>query len=599
MSDGNDRSEAQAAIASQDELSRLRAEHAVVVRALQEAIRDTTRLTRLFAVLNEAAPLGTLLDRVLATLSELFVADVVVLFDARREKELFTLASVGLPAEVENRKAATVASVHAAMALNSGAPVIVNDARKDPEVDAFLRDLDAAAMVWLRVCGDSDTCRGVLVLARCRPLPFVQSDVDLLKSMAYRIGLMVERAHAEDERRVLELKVWRAEKAESLGRMAAAVAHRFNNMLAVVVANVEIALDALPKNHPIANDLLCARESTRQAAKTSELMLAYLGQIAGNRESVELGRLLRDALPGLLTSLPSLVRCTSDLRDSGLMISASPPQIVQLLGSLLTNSWEAMAGGSGTIEVSLQVVPSMQLPRSQYPMPDWEPKASSYACLTVTDNGCGMAPETVEKIFDPFFSTKSVGRGLGLPVVLGIVRAYEGCITVESRRSLGSTFRVFLPLLPRVAQAKKLTISIPTALKKKQHLVLLAEDEAELRRSTQRIIHRLGYEVVNAADGLEALVRFRQRIDEVRFVVLDLAMPRMDGWTAFQAIRELRPDTPVLITSGYDEQHALREHTTEPLLAFLHKPYTLAEVQGAIEELLAMADGKPTPIREQ
>jgi signal transduction histidine kinase/CheY-like chemotaxis protein len=577
-----------------DELARLRAEHATVVRALQEAIRDTTRLTRLFAVLNEVAPLEILLDRVLATLSELFVSDIVVLFDGHRERELVPLASVGLPAGIHTHTIPTVDSSHASAALECGTPVVANEARKDPEVDSYLRDLDVESAVWLRVCGDSSTCRGVLVLARCRPVPFVQADVDLLAAMAYRIGVMVERDRTEQERRRLDLRLRQVEKTESLGRMATAISHHFNNMLAVIVASLEVTLEALPKDQSVYPDLLRAREATTRAAKTSDLMLAYLGQSAGTRESIDFCKIVNEALPDLLSSLPSHVRCTSDLRESGLMISASPPQIIQLLGNLITNAWEAMDGGPGTIDLSIRSIPKSFLPKSQLSMGDWNPKAVNYACLTVTDDGCGMSPEILEKIFDPFFTTKFVGRGLGLPVVQGIVRAYEGLVTVESKRSLGTTVRTFLPILPRAIRVHKIAVSAFEKSDKKTSLALMAEDEEHLRRATQRMLNRMGYEVLATTDGMDALVHFRQRADEIQFMMLDIAMPRMDGWTALEAIRELRPNMPVILTSGYDEQLALKEHPAQPLLVFLHKPYTMADLKGAIQNLLAMADNKTT-----
>jgi signal transduction histidine kinase/CheY-like chemotaxis protein len=579
-------------ISQEDELGRLRAEHAKVVQALQEAIRDTTRLTRLFAILNEAAPLDKLLDRVLSTLSELFIADVVILFEARREGEFVALASIGLPIGSQPRKVLAEDCRYIAAALEEGKPVCVAEVQADAEVSVCLREQGVETAVWLPAVGDEETSRGVLVLGRCRPIPFVPSDVDLLTTMAYRVALMVERDHAEQERRRLDTRLRLAEKTESLGRMAAAIAHNFNNMLAVVLSSLEVALDDLSAQHGVYEDLLCAREATKRAARTSELMLAYLGQSAGERETIDLGQLLREALPGLLSSLPSDVRCTSDLREAKLLVSVSPPQIVQLLGNLLANAWEAMDGGPGNIDISLHKVPGAQVPKTQTLLADWKPKAVSYACLTVSDNGCGMSPETVEKIFDPFFTTKVVGRGLGLPVVLGAVRAYEGLVTVESKRALGTTFRVFLPLLPRATQLASVPMALSSVPDTTKSLVLVAEDEEHLRRAIQRMFKRLGYEVLAAADGMAALQCFRERADDLRFAMIDIAMPRMDGWTTLEAIRELRPDFPVILTSGYDEQHILEAHTKKPLMVFLHKPYTLGDLRNAIESLLGQADRK-------
>jgi CheY-like chemotaxis protein len=317
-------------------------------------------------------------------------------------------------------------------------------------------------------------------------------------------------------------------------------------------------------------------------------MLAYLGQSVGKRAAIDLGKTLAEALPSLLAAVPRHVRHAATFPDDKLVISADRQQIIQVLSNLVINAGEAIGDQAGTIEVTLGQVPKAQLPKPQFPMIDWQPKAASYACLAVGDNGRGMAPEIQEKAFDPFFTTKFVGRGLGLPVVLGTVRAYEGLITVESRRPLGTTVRVFLPLLPPpLKKIEKIQVTTKTRPVTSRNLVLLAEDEEPLRRATQRMFGRMGYEAVTAVDGVDALVRFRQNFDDIGLAMIDLSMPRMDGWTTLKAIHELRPNLPVILVSGYDEQLALREHAPEPNLVFLHKPFTLADLQNAIRNASA------------
>jgi CheY-like chemotaxis protein len=161
-------------------------------------------------------------------------------------------------------------------------------------------------------------------------------------------------------------------------------------------------------------------------------------------------------------------------------------------------------------------------------------------------------------------------------------------ITVESRRPLGTTVRVFLPLLPPpLKKIEKIQVTTKTRPVTSRNLVLLAEDEEPLRRATQRMFGRMGYEAVTAVDGVDALVRFRQNFDDIGLAMIDLSMPRMDGWTTLKAIHELRPNLPVILVSGYDEQLALREHAPEPNLVFLHKPFTLADLQNAIRNASA------------
>lgn len=568
-----------------EELVRLRIEHGTVVRALQEAIRDTTRLTRLFAVLSEAMPLEKLLDRLLATLSELFLSDIVELFDATSNSGLVPLAVIGLPGGAPRSNTDPISGSHAHSALINGIAVVVDDAQTDPKLETQLRELGTRTAVWLPVIGDEGTRRGVLMLARCQPLPFARADVELLSTITYRIGLLVERAHADQVRRMLEARLHQSEKTESLGRMAAAVAHQFNNMLATVVTSLDLALEELPVIHTSRDDLIRAREATLGAAKTAELMLAYLGQSVGEREVVDLVRFVECSLAEYGTTLPPHVRLVSDPCDAALTISANPVQLSQLVRHLLTNAAEAIGAHAGQIRVTTRAIAGITVGDS-YPFPDSPlPLATTYACLEISDSGCGMSTETQKRIFDPFFTTKFVGRGLGLSVVLGTVRAHGGRIAVESAAGQGTTVRVLLPLSSPKVAATVMPTATHSSPMDGPRLALVAEDEAALRRATQRLLNRLGYEVISAADGLEAVELFRKSGHDVQLAVLDLAMPRLDGWATLEQLRALRPDIPIILASGYDEAHALEGRPLYSSLVYLHKPYTLADMRSALDRL--------------
>jgi signal transduction histidine kinase len=573
-------------IAYAAELDRLRTEHRAFVRALEEAIRDTTRLTRLFAVLNEPAPHEKHLDRVLATLSELFMSDVVVLLEVTALGTLRPLASIGVPPSLDTPVSG---GAHAQAALSTRTPVAVTQAPTDGSIERSLRDLGVETAVWLPVAGDDGTCRGVLGLARCRPLPFAPTDVDLLVTMAYRVGLLVERAHAERAREALEIHLRQAAKTESLSRMAAAVAHHFNNTLAIVVTSLDLVLEDLPSEHTTRDDVMRAREAAMRAATTGELMLAYVGQDSGDRESVDLSTLLRNTIRNVRTSLPANVELRDALGAPGITAHVSVPQIVQLLGHLINNAVEAIGSHRGQVRVSLSSVTHAAVDETHPSLVGLRPNAAEYACIEVADDGCGMAPDTVEKIFDPFFTTKFVGRGLGLAVVIGTVRAHDGHVSVQSVLEQGTTIRVYLPRSQHVVPTTSKVINGVVAHPSGPALALVAEDEVVLRRTTMRILKRMGYEVMTAADGVEATEWFRQHAERVRIVVLDLAMPRMDGWTALEQIRSIRPDVPVILASGYDEAHARKNRPTYPLLAFLHKPYTVAEFRSIVERMLGNA----------
>jgi PAS domain S-box-containing protein len=259
---------------------------------------------------------------------------------------------------------------------------------------------------------------------------------------------ITDRKHMESEKVELEAKNQKLQKAESLARMAGAIAHHFNNQLQVVMGNLELAMEKPPEDSDPLKGLREAMSAARQAAAISGLMLTYLGQAAGAQKPVRLSDLCRQYLPALRSILPKGVTLETNLPTPGPLIVANARQIQQLLVNLTTNAGEAMENRRGAIQLNLSVCWPNEFPATP-PFPaDWRPQERGYACLEVADTGSGIAPELMDKLFDPFFSTKFTGRGLGLPVVLGIARAHDGCVIVASQPRRGSVFRVFLPALP-------------------------------------------------------------------------------------------------------------------------------------------------------
>jgi two-component system cell cycle sensor histidine kinase/response regulator CckA len=223
-------------------------------------------------------------------------------------------------------------------------------------------------------------------------------------------------------------------------------------------------------------------------------------------------------------------------------------------------------------------------PGGVYP-PDWQPKDVPYACLTVTDTGSGIAAEEMEHLFDPFFTTKFTGRGLGLPVVLGIVRAHRGVVTVVSAVGRGSAFRVYLPVAPEPLPPPPQTGS-PIGERAEGGAVLLVEDEPAVRRLAHTMLTRLGFDVLEAQDGRAAVELFPQHRSAIRCVVCDLTMPGLDGWDTLAALRQLAPDLPAILVSGYEQAQVMAGEHTAQFQAFLGKPYALAELRDALRRAL-------------
>jgi PAS domain S-box-containing protein len=257
---------------------------------------------------------------------------------------------------------------------------------------------------------------------------------------------ITERKRMEADKAKLEAQNRQLQKAESLGRMAGSIAHHFNNQLGAVMMNLSMASGTLPQNQEPRGYVDQALEATRKAAEVSRLMLTYLGQTPGQREPLDLSEACRQSLPLLQAGMPRGLTLETDLPSPGPWVSANRNQIQQLLANLVTNAWEASGPGPSAIRLSVKTVSTEDIPATHRFPVDWHPQHPAYACLEVADAGCGIPNRDIEKLFDPFFSTKFTGRGLGLAVVLGIVRAHGGAITVWSKPGLESVFRVFLPV---------------------------------------------------------------------------------------------------------------------------------------------------------
>jgi len=441
---------------------------------------------------------------------------------------------------------------------------------------------------------------------------------------------ITERKRAEEEKAAMEAQNRQLQKAESLGRMAGAIAHHFNNKLGAVMGNLEMAMGDLQGHGDTVMVLHEAMNAAQKAAEVSRLMLTYLGQTLSKRSPLDLSEACRLGLPMIEAAMPKHVVLETDLPAPGPAILANANQVQQVVTNLVANAWESMAEGGGTIHLNVTTTAASDIPAThRFPI-GWEPKDGIYACLEVMDCGSGIAEQDVEKLFDPFYSTRFTGRGMGLAVVLGIVRAHGGCITVEIRartwksergtrkgedggsgvrgqkpevrgqrpddgaggranaepgtvnaEPVGSVFRVYLPLceeaLPRPAEK---AAKVPEL--KGGGTVLVIEDEPQLLKLAVRMIMLLGFEALTAKDGVEGVEVFREHQDQIRLVLSDLTMPRMDGWETLAALRKIAPGIPVILASGYDEARVMTGDHPEWPQTFLGKPYVLEDLREAI-----------------
>jgi len=425
--------------------------------------------------------------------------------------------------------------------------------------------------------------KGAWVFAKASPLHDPSGNiVGAIES----IRDITERKQAEDEKEKIEAQNRLLQKTESLGRMAGAIAHHFNNQLQAVMGNLEMAMLNLKLGaNPIVN-LESAMQATHKAAEVSALMLTYLGKTHDKHEPIDLPETCRQSQTLLHVAIPKGIILKTNIPSFGLVIRANAGQIRQVLTNLITNAWEGADRNQGNIGLTVKTVSQEDIPASKRFPIDWQPQESIYACIEVTDTGCGIESKDIEKIFDPFFTTKFTGRGMGLSVVLGIVRAHHGGITAESEPGRGSVFRVFLPVSTgEILLQQENTAQVTTS--ESTGTVLVVEDEIQVRDMVKEMLISMGFSVLEARDGIEAIGVFRQHQDEIRCVVCDLTMPRMDGWDTLAALRKLSPDIAVILSSGYDEAQVMAgEHPDRPN-AFLGKPYQMKGLRDTISRVLA------------
>jgi CheY-like chemotaxis protein len=260
--------------------------------------------------------------------------------------------------------------------------------------------------------------------------------------------------------------------------------------------------------------------------------------------------------------------------------------------NLITNAAEAIEPGGGKISVVTGVRDCDDDYLSQSHLEE-KPPAGRYVFLEVSDTGCGMDAETKRRLFDPFFSSKATGRGLGMSAVLGIVRGHKGAIMVYSEVGAGTTVKVLLPALTPAAQARptgdRHDAAVPAMTAAPAGLALVVDDEDRVREITRQMLERLGFRVETLGDSEQAIARFRVCAADVAFVLLDLTMPRLDGAAVFRELRRIRPDVKVILSSGYNQQDVTQRFAGKGLNGFVQKPYQLLTLEAEIRRVLGAA----------
>ena len=397
---------------------------------------------------------------------------------------------------------------------------------------------------------------------------------------------ITERKEAEEHKRQIEVHRQQSLKADSLGRMAGAIAHHFNNQLQVVLGNLELlAREKQVEGKPL-RSISDAMRATHKAAEISTLMLSYLGQQQLESQSLRLYELCHSQLDTLREHLPSGHELKLLQSKTDVTINANRNRLVQVLKNLVINASESYGNETGKILISVSMVKSKEIPHThRFPIA-WTPEHDLYGCLKVQDNGSGIAEDDLSKIFDPFYTTKFAGRGLGLANALGCMRSIGGGITVSSKPDQGSSFCFYFPCVENMQETKKSTEKVPK-LQPLGQMVLVVEDEEMVRLITRSLLENFNYKVIDACNGKKAIEVFNALRDQIDLVICDLVMPDMDGWQTLEELRKISPELPVILASGYDQSFVMKgEHKEQPQV-FLSKPFNSSSLQEAIKQALA------------
>ncbi|MBU1108240.1 MAG: response regulator, partial [Candidatus Riflebacteria bacterium] len=396
---------------------------------------------------------------------------------------------------------------------------------------------------------------------------------------------ITERKEVEEHKRQLEIHRQQSLKADSLGRMAGAIAHHFNNQLQVVLGNLELLARNKQSDDKSLRSINDAMRATHKAADMSTLMLSYLGQQQVESQDLKLYEICRAQLNTLNEHLPSRHQLELIKPNTDVTINANQNRLAQVIKNLVINASESYGDNSGKIAISIFTVKSSEIPHSHRFPVAWTPDHDLYGCLKVQDNGDGIAEDDIGKIFDPFFTTKFAGRGLGLANALGCMRSIGGGITVNSQQKQGSSFCFYFPCGESLPETQK-SLTKNSRMQSECNMILVVEDEEMVRYITRSLLENFNYKVIEACSGEKAIEVFKALRGQIDLVICDLVMPGIDGWQTLDELRKISPDLPVILASGYDQSYVMKgEHSQQPQ-AYLSKPFNSSSLQEAIKQAL-------------
>lgn len=426
------------------------------------------------------------------------------------------------------------------------------------------------------------------LVRRDESLAWYHATLTLVRREQPQTSFVVVVLENTSERRLRDYQVQHRQKMESLGLLAGGIAHDFNNLLVGIMTNSELLnrdLSGEPERTQLCTEIV---ESAQRAATLCNQLLTYAGKAPKTEQPLNLTELVQHSRELLQAALGHQInlefRCAAVLPA----IMADPSQIRQIVLSLLSNAADAVQhnGGSVTLATGVAAISASDFPALIH---ETDALPGNYVYVRVADTGSGMPDDAIAKLFDPFYTTKDLGSGLGLAAVAGIVRAHAGMIDIQSGNASGTKITIYFPPTPEVAQpleAPAKPARESTADTQRGGTVLVVDDEEVVRGAARRILEHHGFSVMTAVDGIDGVEQFEKSHAELTAVLLDLTMPRMNGAAAFEKMHAINPRVPVILSSGYSESEGTDNALADRVAGYLRKPYRIQQLVDLLNKVI-------------